>query len=64
MEKFNPSKVNSEKVVISIRIDLKTLEKIDKEADKVGISRNEFITQGIDFALTNMNSEESNSKKK
>ena len=31
MEKFKPSKINTEKVVISIRIDAKTLEEIDEE---------------------------------
>lgn len=40
MEKFKPSKINTEKVVISIIIDLDTLEKIDKKAAKVEISRN------------------------
>lgn len=54
MEKFRPSKINTEKVVISIRIDLNTLEKIDKEAAKIEISRNELITQCIDFALNNI----------
>lgn len=63
MEKFKPLKNDSEKVVISIRIDLKTLEKVDKEADKVGISRNEFINQGIEFALTNMDGKEDNTNK-
>lgn len=45
MEKFKPSKINTEKVVISIRIDINTLEEIDKEAAKIEISRNELITQ-------------------
>jgi len=58
MEKFNPSKVNFEKVVISIRIDSKVLEQVDKEAIKVGISRNELINQGIEFALKNMEKKE------
>ena len=52
MEKFKPSKINTEKVVISIRIDINTLEEIDKE--KIEISRNELITQCIDFALSNI----------
>jgi metal-responsive CopG/Arc/MetJ family transcriptional regulator len=54
MEKFKPSKINTEKVVISIRIDINTLEEIDKEAAKIEISRNELITQCIDFALSNI----------
>lgn len=54
MEKFKPSKINTEKVVISIRIDINTLEEIDKEAAKIEISRNELINQCIDFALSNI----------
>lgn len=54
MEKFKPSKINTEKVVINIRIDINTLEEIDKEAAKIEISRNELITQCIDFALSNI----------
>lgn len=54
MEKFKPSKINTEKVIISIRIDINTLEEIDKEAAKIEISRNELITQCIDFALSNI----------
>ena len=54
MEKFKPSKINTEKVVISIRIDINTLEEIDKEAAKIEIRRNELITQCIDFALSNI----------
>ena len=54
MEKFKPSKINTEKVVISIRIDINTLEEIDKEAAKIEISRNELITQCIDLALSNI----------
>lgn len=54
MEKFKSSKINTEKVVISIRIDINTLEEIDKEAAKIEISRNELITQCIDFALSNI----------
>ena len=54
MKIFKPVKVNNEKVVISIRINLDTLEKIDEEANKIDISRNELITQCIEFALNNM----------
>ena len=54
MEHFKPSKINTEKVVISIRIEINTLEEIDKEAAKIEISRNELITQCIDFALSNI----------
>lgn len=54
MKIFKPVKTNNEKVVISIRINLDTLDKVDKEATKYDISRNELITQCIDFALNNM----------
>ncbi len=52
---FLPKKYNKE--VISIRIDTQTLDTIDKKAGSVGISRNEFITQCIEFALDNMEDE-------
>ena len=51
---FKPKKI--EKVVISIRIDNNTLETIDSLSAKSEISRNEFITQALDFALKNMRS--------
>jgi len=51
---FKPKK--NEKVVISIRIDNNTLETVDTLSAKAEISRNEFITQAIDFALKNMRS--------
>lgn len=54
MKKFVPSKENSEKLVISIRIDSKLLEKIDEEATKAEISRNEMINQSISYALSNL----------
>lgn len=54
MKIFKPKKVNSEKIVISIRVNIDTLEKIDKEASKYDISRNELITQCIEFALDNL----------
>lgn len=59
MEKFKPIKTNSEKIVISIRIDSETLNKVDNEANKIDISRNELINQCIDFALENLDTKES-----
>lgn len=56
MNFFIPKKSNKE--VISIRIDLDILEVIDKKSADVGISRNEFINQCIDFALENMEEEQ------
>ncbi len=52
---FLPKKNNKE--VISIRIDTQTLATIDKKANNFDISRNEFITQCIEFALNNMGDE-------
>lgn len=52
MIKFQPSK--SEKVVISIRIEDYKLEKIDKIASKIDISRNELINQCLDYAINNL----------
>lgn len=54
MKIFKPVKTNNEKVVISIRINTDILEKVDNEAAKYDISRNELITQCIEFALSNM----------
>ena len=59
MEKFVPIKTNNEKIVISIRIDIDTLNKVDTEASKIDISRNELINQCIDFALNNLDNKES-----
>lgn len=53
MKKFVPSKGSNDKVVISMRIDTKLLETIDRESYKAKISRNEFISQCISYALSN-----------
>ncbi len=52
LEKFIPRK--PEKEVISMRIPTEVLEQIDAEADACDISRNEFINQCIAFALSHM----------
>ena len=52
MRYFIPKK--SDKEVISIRIDSETLQEIDMESANIGISRNEFINQCIEFALEHM----------
>ena len=49
MENFKPKK--QEKDVISIRISLDLLEKVDTVAGANDISRNELIVQCIDYAL-------------
>jgi predicted DNA binding CopG/RHH family protein len=52
LEKFVARK--PEKEVISMRIPLDTLKKVDSKAASVGISRNELINQMIQYALSNM----------
>lgn len=51
MKNFKP--VKQEKTVISIRIDVETLKKVDEISNKTDISRNELIVQCIEFALDN-----------
>lgn len=41
----------NEKTVISVRLDIELLERIDKMATEKNLSRNEIICQGIAFAL-------------
>lgn len=52
MRKFIPKK--SEKEVISLRIPSKLLEEVDSKATRYNLSRNEFIIQCIEYALSNM----------
>ncbi len=54
--KFSPGKV--EKILITLRIAEDFLEKIDREASKRDLSRNEFICQAIAYAMDNMDSSE------
>ena len=54
--KFSPGKV--EKILITLRIAEDFLEKIDREASKRDLSRNEFICQAIAYARDNMDSSE------
>jgi len=49
MNEFKP--VKQEKTVISIRLDVDMLKKIDELSAKTDISRNELIVQCIGFAL-------------
>lgn len=51
----------TEKVVISVRLDVDLLERIDFIATQNGLSRNEVVAQGMKFAL---DTEESNQPKK
>lgn len=52
LTEFKPTK--TEKTVISIRLDVDILNKVDALANKADISRNEFILQCIDYALKNI----------
>jgi len=52
MSEFKP--VKTEKTVISIRLDIDTLKKIDEISHSTDISRNEFILQCIDYAIKNL----------
>lgn len=58
MQKFIARK--PEKEVISIRISVDLLQKVDQKVAEAEISRNEFLVQAIQFALSNM--EESDSE--
>lgn len=65
MKEFQPYKKStpSEKVVATIRVDLETLEEIDKLAGKIDISRNELINQCIEYALENLKNKDNKGKK-
>lgn len=52
MREFKP--IKQEKTVISVRLNLSTLQTIDDLSIKTGISRNEFIVQCIEYALNNI----------
>jgi len=62
MIKFNPSN-KSEKIVITIRIEDYRVEELDKIASKLNISRNELISQCLDFAVKNIEFKKSKSDK-
>ena len=52
MNEFKP--IKQEKTVISIRLDVDMLKKVDELSVQTDISRNEFIVQRIDYALKNL----------
>ena len=56
MPEFNPQKI--EKLIISLRLEENKIKRIDKLSTKRNISRNEFLVQCIDFALTHILDEE------
>lgn len=62
MQKFIARK--PEKEVISIRISVDILQKVDQKAAEAEISRNEFLVQAIQFALSNMEEPDSGTREK
>lgn len=46
------------RVLVSLRMDKKNLCEITKSAKKIGISRNEWIVQAIEYAINSMEQEE------
>ncbi len=65
MELFQPAKkaYNNDKLVISVRIAIEKLARIDGLAGKFDISRNEFINQCVDYALEHISFENNKNKK-
>ena len=61
MKTFKPTK--SEKIVITIRIEDYRGEQLDKIANKINISRNELISQCLDFAIKNIDFKENKKEK-
>ncbi len=61
MKIFKPTK--SEKIVITIRIEDYRVEELDRIADKINISRNELISQCLDFAIKNIDFKDNKDKK-
>lgn len=62
MIKFNPTK--NEKIVITIRIEDYRVDELDKIANKLNISRNELISQCLDFAIKNIDLKDVKEKSK
>ena len=62
MKRFQP--VKSDKIVITIRIEDYRVEELDRIANKINISRNELISQYLDFAIKNIDFKEVKSNKK
>jgi len=60
MSKFIARK-QPEKEIISLRLSTELLREVDSKAATVGISRNELINQMIEYALNNMEDENSGS---
>lgn len=61
MKRFQPTN-KSKKIVITIRIEDYRVEELDKIANKINISRNELISQCLDFAVKNLDFKKNNKK--
>jgi len=66
MNTFQPSKriISNEKLVVSIRMDINRINRIDEIASQIDISRNELINQCIEYALNNIEFEDNKGKLK
>lgn len=62
MENFKPAK--AEKLVITIRIEDYRIKELDRIANKNNISRNELISQCINFAIKNIDYKQVKANKK
>lgn len=60
MNTFQPSKriISNEKVVVSVRMSINKINKIDEIANRIDISRNELINQCVEYALNNLEFED------
>lgn len=60
MNTFQPSKriISNEKVVVSVRMSINRINKIDEIASRIDISRNELINQCVEYALNNLEFED------
>ena len=59
MKWFQPTS-KSDKIVITIRIEDFRVEQLDRLANEINISRNELISQCLDFAVKNIDFKKKN----
>jgi predicted transcriptional regulator len=58
MDKLKITKNNNKSTVVSIRVNTKIIDKLDKVAEKTDRTRNELIGIMLQYALDNMELEE------
>ena len=63
MQAFSFIPVKNGKIVITIRIEDYRVKEIDKIARTINLSRNELISQRLDFAIKNIDFKEAKSDK-